>query len=99
MFVGRFSFVLYLPLFILDCTSGVQLVNRPLRINGRPQDSHFDRLRKGMTVDGERFQPMELTLDRQQGANAWVTLSLREGKNREIRRAMEDLGFSVNRLN
>lgn len=69
-----------------------------VRLNGRPQDNDFDPLRKGLTVDGERFQPMEVTLDRQQGANAWATLALREGKNREIRRAMEDLGFAVNRL-
>ena len=69
-----------------------------VRINGRPQDSHFEPLRKGLVVDGERFQPMTVSLDRQQGANAWVTIGLREGKNREIRRAMEDIGFSVNRL-
>jgi 23S rRNA pseudouridine2605 synthase len=41
---------------------------------------------------------MIVTLDRQQGANAWATIGLREGKNREIRRAMEAVGFSVNRL-
>ena len=55
-------------------------------------------MRKGITVDGERFQGMMVTLDRQQGANAWITVSIREGKNREIRRAMEAVGLSVNRL-
>ncbi|WP_293576981.1 pseudouridine synthase [Phaeobacter sp.] len=69
-----------------------------VRINGRPQDSDFAPLRKGLVIDGERFQPMIVTLDRQQGANAWLTVGLREGKNREIRRAMEDIGFNVNRL-
>jgi len=69
-----------------------------VRINGRPQDSDFELLRKGLVIEGERFQPMQVTLDRQQGANAWVTVGLREGKNREIRRAMEDIGFAVNRL-
>lgn len=69
-----------------------------VRINGRPQDSHFEPLRKGLIIDGERFQPMQVTLDRQQGANAWITVGLREGKNREIRRAMEDIGYQVNRL-
>jgi 23S rRNA pseudouridine2605 synthase len=69
-----------------------------VRINGRPEDKAFEPLRKGLTVDGERFQPMQVVLDRQQGANAWLTLGLREGKNREIRRAMQDLGFSVSRL-
>ncbi|WP_246149613.1 pseudouridine synthase [Tritonibacter litoralis] len=69
-----------------------------VRINGRPKDTDFEPLRKGLVIDGERFQPMIVTLDRQQGANAWVTVGLREGKNREIRRAMEDIGFAVNRL-
>ncbi|ARE38837.1 Ribosomal large subunit pseudouridine synthase B [Rhodovulum sp. P5] len=69
-----------------------------VRIKGAPSDEALEPLRKGVTVEGERFQPMSVTLDRQQGANAWLTIGLREGKNREIRRAMESLGFSVNRL-
>jgi 23S rRNA pseudouridine2605 synthase len=69
-----------------------------VRINGRPKDEDFAPLRKGLVIDGERFQPMIVTLDKQQGANAWLTVGLREGKNREIRRAMEDLGLTVNRL-
>ncbi|MBO9401226.1 pseudouridine synthase [Shimia sp. R9_3] len=69
-----------------------------VRINGRPTDDTFAPLRKGIEVEGERFQPMDITLDRQQGANAWVTIGLREGKNREIRRAMEAIGLTVNRL-
>ncbi len=68
------------------------------RVNGYPADETFEPLRKGITIEGERFQPMEVTLDRQQGANAWLTVGLREGKNREIRRAMEAVGLSVNRL-
>ncbi len=69
-----------------------------VRVKGRPGDDTFEPLRKGLEVDGERFQPMTVTLDRQQGANAWATVSIREGKNREIRRAMEAVGLSVNRL-
>ncbi|MCB1342620.1 MAG: rRNA pseudouridine synthase [Pseudooceanicola sp.] len=69
-----------------------------VRINGQPADESFEPLRRGLTIGEERFQPMTVTLDRQQGANAWLTIGLREGKNREIRRAMEDLGFTVNRL-
>lgn len=69
-----------------------------VRINGRPKDEDFAPLRKGLAIEGEKFQPMTVSLDRQQGANAWLTVGLREGKNREIRRAMEDIGFSVNRL-
>lgn len=69
-----------------------------VRINGRPQDPDFDPLRRGIEIEGERFQPMEVHLDRQQGANAWLTVGLREGKNREIRRAMAAIGLTVNRL-
>ncbi|MBZ0128151.1 MAG: rRNA pseudouridine synthase [Rhodobacteraceae bacterium] len=69
-----------------------------VRVNGTPEDATLEPLRKGLTIAGERFQPMQVTLDRQQGANAWLTLGLREGKNREIRRAMEEIGLKVNRL-
>lgn len=69
-----------------------------VRVNGRPTDDTLAPLRKGITVDGMRFQGMEVALDRQQGANAWLTIGLREGKNREIRRAMEAIGLNVNRL-
>ena len=69
-----------------------------VRVNGRPDSSAFDPLRAGITIDGENFQPMEIDLDRQQGANAWLTVGIREGKNREIRRAMTEIGLMVNRL-
>lgn len=69
-----------------------------VRVNGRPTDATVEPLRKGITVDGERFQGMAVAIDRQQGANAWLTIGLREGKNREIRRAMESIGLVVNRL-
>ena len=69
-----------------------------VRVNGRPTEDTFTPLRRGITVDGERFAPMTISLDRQQGANAWVTVSLKEGKNREIRRAMAEIGLTVNRL-
>ncbi|SHJ53479.1 pseudouridine synthase [Palleronia salina] len=68
------------------------------RVKGNPDDAAFEPLRKGLTLDGEHFQPMTVTLDRQQGANAWVTVGIREGKNREVRRAMESIGLPVNRL-
>ena len=69
-----------------------------VRLHGTPKDEDFVTLRDGIEVDGTRFKPMSITLDRQQGRNAWVTVGLREGKNREIRRAMEMVGFQVNRL-
>ncbi len=69
-----------------------------VRINGSVSEDKLDRLRQGISVDGVDYQPMVVTFDRQQGANAWLTISIREGKNREIRRAMSALDVVVNRL-
>ncbi|WP_085308002.1 pseudouridine synthase [Planktotalea arctica] len=69
-----------------------------VRINGRPTEETFEPLRRGLNLQGEIFQPMMVSIDRQQGANAWLTIGIREGKNREIRRAMEAIQLNVNRL-
>jgi 23S rRNA pseudouridine2605 synthase len=69
-----------------------------VRVKGNPTEPEIEPLRKGITVEGDRFQPMEVKIDRHQGANAWLTVGLREGKNREIRRAMNHIGLTVNRL-
>ncbi len=69
-----------------------------VRVHGTPSEQALAPLRKGLVVEGERFQPMSVAIDRQQGANAWLTLGLREGRNREVRRALEAVGLTVNRL-
>lgn len=69
-----------------------------VRVKGRVSEDLLEPLRKGLTHEGVTYQPMVVSLDRQQGANAWLTVGLREGKNREIRRTMEAIGLSVNRL-
>ena len=69
-----------------------------VRVNGTPTEAMLAPLKAGITVDGERFAPMMVTLDRQQGANAWLSVGLREGRNREVRRALESVGLTVNRL-
>ena len=69
-----------------------------VRVNGTPEEAALEPLRQGIEIEGERFQPMQVVLDRQQGANAWLTVGLREGRNREIRRAMDAVGLTVNRL-
>lgn len=69
-----------------------------VRVNGTPDDTNLKPLRDGITISGEHFQPMDVQIDRQQGANAWLTVGIREGKNREIRRAFEAVGLVVNRL-
>ena len=69
-----------------------------VRVKGRPRDDTFAPLRQGLEINGEKFQPMTVVLDRQTGANAWATVGIREGRNREVRRAMEAVGLIVNRL-
>ncbi len=69
-----------------------------VRANGSTTDEALEPLRKGVKVDGEAFQPMSVTLDRKQGANVWLTVGLREGRNREVRRALASVGLTVNRL-
>jgi len=69
-----------------------------VRAKGAAGEGELARLRAGIEVDGERFRGMKVSLDRTQGANQWFTVSLTEGRNREIRRAFEAVGLSVNRL-
>ena len=69
-----------------------------VRALGRVTQEALDRLRRGITVAGIHYGPIEATLDREQGANVWLTMGLREGKNREVRKVLEHLGLKVNRL-
>jgi 23S rRNA pseudouridine2605 synthase len=69
-----------------------------VRALGRVRQERLDGLRDGVTIDGVRYGPIEATLDREQGANIWLTFGIREGKNREVRKVLEYLGLKVNRL-
>jgi 23S rRNA pseudouridine2605 synthase len=69
-----------------------------VRANGRATQAALDRLSRGIKVEGIEYGPIQATLDREQGANVWLTLGLREGKNREVRNVLRELGLSVNRL-
>jgi len=69
-----------------------------VRALGRVTQEALDGLQRGITVAGIHYGPIEATLDREQGANVWLTLGLREGKNREVRKVLEQLGLQVNRL-
>lgn len=69
-----------------------------VRAHGQVTQARLDELRKGIEVEGVRYGPIEATLDRVQGANAWITFAMREGKNREIRNVLGHLGLMVNRL-
>ena len=69
-----------------------------MRVHGLVDPARLASLARGVTVDGAAYGEIRAQLDRQQGANAWVTLSLHEGKNREVRRVLEHLGYPVTRL-
>jgi 23S rRNA pseudouridine2605 synthase len=69
-----------------------------VRVHGIVEATRLTKLDKGVTTDGFDYGPIHVELDRQQGSNAWLTLSLREGKNREVRRVLEHLGYPVTRL-
>jgi 23S rRNA pseudouridine2605 synthase len=69
-----------------------------VRVYGRPDPDALAALAAGVTVDGVRYGPIEAQVDQETGANAWLTVALREGRNREVRKVMEHLGLKVNRL-
>ena len=69
-----------------------------VRVHGKPEPEQLVKLAKGVTVEGVRYGSIKAVLDRQQGANAWLTVGLNEGRNREIRKVMAHLGFGVTRL-
>lgn len=69
-----------------------------VRANGRARPEQIESLRKGVTVEGISYGPMEVSLDREQGSNVWLTVGLREGKNREVRKVLRSIGLEVNRL-
>lgn len=69
-----------------------------VRVHGKVEESALAGLREGIAVDGVFYGAIEATLDREQGSNAWLTLALREGKNREVRNILGALGLDVTRL-
>jgi 23S rRNA pseudouridine2605 synthase len=69
-----------------------------VRVHGKVEESALVGLREGIAVDGVFYGAIEATLDREQGSNAWLTLALREGKNREVRNILGALGLDVTRL-
>ncbi len=68
------------------------------RAYGKVSQDKLDSLQEGISIDGIKTGPIEAVLDRQKGDNAWINVTIREGKNREVRRALNTLGLEVNRL-
>jgi 23S rRNA pseudouridine2605 synthase len=69
-----------------------------VRVHGEPDPARLAALERGITIAGVAYGPIRAAFERQQGSNAWLTVSLSEGKNREVRRVMEHLGLTVTRL-
>ncbi len=69
-----------------------------VRAHGSVTQAKLDSLKNGLTVDGVKYGSIEAELEREQGANVWITLALREGKNREVKNVLAELGLQVNRL-
>lgn len=69
-----------------------------VRVKGTVKDKDILALQKGLTVEGVKYQLIEAEIERHQSSNTWLIMILKEGKNREIRRVMESLGYAVNRL-
>jgi 23S rRNA pseudouridine2605 synthase len=69
-----------------------------VRAFGEVSEAQLQELAGGLTVNRMSYGPIEASLEREQGDNVWISISIREGKNREVRRIMEHLGLTVNRL-
>ena len=69
-----------------------------VRVFGNPQPEQLAALSKGITVEGIRYKGIEAALDSRKGDNCWLSIGLQEGRNREIRRVMQHLGWQVTRL-
>jgi 23S rRNA pseudouridine2605 synthase len=69
-----------------------------VRVHGEVDPKALAALARGAVVEGTRYGPIEAGLDSRKGENAWLTVALREGRNREIRRVMTHLGLQVTRL-
>jgi len=82
----------------LELPSTAWLRRYRVRANGRVEQAALDKLRDGITIDGIHYGAIEALLERQQGANVWLSFAIREGKNREVRKVLERLGLRVNRL-
>ncbi|WP_417666651.1 pseudouridine synthase [Roseibium sp.] len=69
-----------------------------VRAFGKVTQAQLDALADGVAIDGVLYGAIEATLDKEQGDNVWLTVGLREGKNREVKRVLEHIGLAVNRL-
>lgn len=82
----------------LELPSNAWVRRYRVRAYGPLEESQLEFLADGITIDGIKYGEIQASLDKRRGDNSWITVSLQEGKNREIRKVMEHLGLRVNRL-
>lgn len=84
----------------LELPQNAWLRHYRVRVHGRIDAQKLGMLEKGITISGIRYEPIQATLEsvKEEGSNSWLAVSLREGKNREIRKVMDYLGLQVTRL-
>jgi 23S rRNA pseudouridine2605 synthase len=82
----------------LELPSNGWLRRYRVRVFGAVDDKMLAQLARGITIEGVAYGPIEAGIDSRRGGNAWLTVSLKEGKNREIRRVLQHLGLHVSRL-
>jgi 23S rRNA pseudouridine2605 synthase len=77
-----------------------QAISRTYRIraHGNMTQAALAALNRGLTIDGITYRPARTIVDRRQASNTWLTMTLSEGKNREIKRLLEPIGLRVTRL-
>ena len=83
---------------ILELPSTGWLRRYRVRAHGTVKEADLAALKDGIAVDGVLYGAVEATIDRVQGSNVWLTVGLREGKNREVKRVLGHLGLTTNRL-
>jgi 23S rRNA pseudouridine2605 synthase len=69
-----------------------------VRAHGTATQADLAKLKDGVEIEGVLYGEIEASLDRVQGSNLWITIGLREGKNREVKRILAHLGLSTTRL-
>jgi len=69
-----------------------------VRAFGKADDAMIAKLKRGVTYEGINYGPIEAEVEREQGGNVWMNVALKEGKNREVRKALAAVGMTVNRL-
>jgi len=82
----------------LELPAGGWVRKYRVRLFGKVVQADLDKLAQGVTINGVKYGPIVADLERSRGVYSWATATLKEGKNREVKRVMESLGLKVARL-